>query len=56
MFPQLVAGPIVRAKDLLKQLERYKIPNALEKWNAVKLIVFGLFQKTVIADNLSFFY
>ncbi|MFT4778224.1 MAG: D-alanyl-lipoteichoic acid acyltransferase DltB (MBOAT superfamily) [Flavobacteriales bacterium] len=55
MFPQLVAGPIVRAKDMLKQLERYKTPNVLEKWNAVKLIVFGLFQKTVIADNLSFF-
>lgn len=55
MFPQLVAGPIIRAKDFLLQLSRYKVPNALEKWNAVKMIVFGLFQKMVIADNLSFF-
>lgn len=53
MFPQLVAGPIVRAKDLLIQLEKYKKPNPIEKWNATKLIVFGLFQKVVIADNLS---
>jgi D-alanyl-lipoteichoic acid acyltransferase DltB (MBOAT superfamily) len=55
MFPQLVAGPIVRAKDFLYQLNSYRIPSAIEKWNATKLICFGLFQKVVIADNLSFF-
>jgi D-alanyl-lipoteichoic acid acyltransferase DltB (MBOAT superfamily) len=55
MFPQLVAGPIIRAKDFLFQLSHYRIPNPLERWNAVKMIIFGLFQKTVIADNLSFF-
>ena len=55
MFPQLVAGPIIRAKDLLNQLTIYKNPNYLEKWNAIKLIIYGLFQKVVIADNLSFF-
>lgn len=55
MFPQLVAGPIVRASDLLSQLKRVRIPSVLEKWNAIKLIVFGFFQKVVIADNLSYF-
>lgn len=55
MFPQLVAGPIVRAKDLLSQLTKYRITNYLERWNALKLIVYGLFQKVVIADNLSNF-
>ena len=54
MFPQLVAGPIVRARDFLYQLETYKIPTSIQKWNGVKLIVYGLFQKMVIADNLSF--
>ena len=54
MFPQLVAGPIVRAKDLLKQLEGYKVPNKLQLWNGIKMVIFGLFQKMVIADNLSF--
>jgi D-alanyl-lipoteichoic acid acyltransferase DltB (MBOAT superfamily) len=55
MFPQLVAGPIVRASDFLCQLKKVRIPNALEKWNAMKMICFGLFQKVVIADNLSLF-
>lgn len=55
MFPQLVAGPIVRASDFLNQLKKVRIPNALEKWNAMKMICFGLFQKVVIADNLSLF-
>ena len=55
MFPQLVAGPIVRAKDILGQLEKKVRVNPDQKWKGIKLIVFGLFQKTVIADNLSFF-
>lgn len=53
LFPQLVAGPIVRAKDFLYQLTTYRIPNWQERWHALKMIVFGLFQKVVIADNLS---
>lgn len=55
MFPQLVAGPIIRAKDFLNQLRSYRIPTEIEKWNAFKMICFGLFQKIVLADNLSFF-
>lgn len=54
-FPQLVAGPIVRAKDFLTQLKKYRVVSSLEKWNAIKMFSFGLFQKVVIADNLSFF-
>jgi len=55
MFPQLVAGPIVRAKDFLQQLTTYRVADSLQKWNAFKLIIYGLFQKMVIADNLAFF-
>ncbi len=55
MFPQLVAGPIIRAKDLLQQLAVKRKVSHLQKWNGIKLIVFGLFQKMVIADNLAFF-
>lgn len=54
MFPQLVAGPIVRANDFLSQLKSYKIPNRTQRWNAIKMITYGLFQKVVIADNLSY--
>jgi len=55
MFPQLVAGPIIRAKDFLNQLNSYNNPSSQRIWNGIKLIVFGLFQKMVIADNLSQF-
>jgi len=54
MFPQLVAGPIVRAKDLLKQLETYKKVSSLAQWNGLKMIVYGFFRKVVIADNLAY--
>lgn len=55
MFPQLVAGPIIRAKDMLKQLVEYRKVTTIERWHAIKLIAFGFFQKVVIADNLSYF-
>ena len=55
MFPQLVAGPIVRAKDFLRQLAKVPSVNSIQIWNGIKLIVYGLFQKVVIADNLSLF-
>ena len=55
MFPQLVAGPIIRAKDLLNQLYSNRIPKKIEIWNGIRLIVFGLFQKMVIADNIAIF-
>jgi len=53
MFPQLVAGPIVRAKDILIQLSKKRESTDIQKWNGIKLFVFGLFQKTVLADNIS---
>ena len=52
MFPQLVAGPIVRAKDILIQLNRKRETSDIQKWHGIKLFVFGLFQKTVLADNI----
>jgi len=52
MFPQLVAGPIVRAKDLLYQLEQNTTISAMRIWFGLRLMVYGFFQKMVIADNL----
>jgi len=52
-FPQLVAGPIVRAKDFIPQLLKYRNTNELERWNGMKLIVTGYFKKVVIADNIA---
>jgi alginate O-acetyltransferase complex protein AlgI len=53
MFPRLLAGPIIRAKDMLVQLSTYRIPSILEKWDAIKIIIFGYFQKVVLADNIA---
>ncbi|MBT8180649.1 MAG: MBOAT family protein, partial [Eudoraea sp.] len=55
MFPQLVAGPIVRAKDFLQQLSQKREISTLTFWNGIKLILLGYFQKTVLADNLGVF-
>ncbi|WP_372371108.1 MBOAT family protein [Candidatus Uabimicrobium sp. HlEnr_7] len=53
MFPQLVAGPIVRAKDLLPQLKNDCYTSEPERWMGFRLIVYGLFKKVVVADNLA---
>ncbi len=53
LFPQLVAGPIVRAIDLLPQLERYEPVSEKQRWDGLKLIVFGFFKKVVVADTLA---
>ncbi|HBE02861.1 MAG: acyltransferase [Spirochaetes bacterium GWF1_41_5] len=50
-FPQLVAGPIVKAYDFLPQIKGKFLKDI--DWNfAVKALVTGYFLKTVIADNL----
>ncbi len=51
-FPQLVAGPIVRATEFLPELKAQRVPNQVEAGRAVQLIGRGLFKKVVIADFL----
>jgi len=53
MFPQLVAGPIVRAADLLPQLTEARSPSREQVWMGLRLIAFGLFKKTVLANNFA---
>jgi D-alanyl-lipoteichoic acid acyltransferase DltB (MBOAT superfamily) len=52
-FPHLVAGPIVRASDLLPQFDR--VPRLTREMAAhgLLLICWGLFKKTVIASELA---
>jgi alginate O-acetyltransferase complex protein AlgI len=54
-FPHLVAGPIIRAKDILGQLTQNHSVNNLQLLNGVKLCVWGFFQKMVLADNLAIY-
>lgn len=52
-FPQLVAGPIVRAADFIPQI-REKIKVSKEDFNrALLLISAGLFKKAIISDYIS---
>ena len=51
-FPQLVAGPIVRARDFLAQLATNN-RQPIQTGRATKLILGGLFKKIVIADLLA---
>ena len=51
LFPQLVAGPIVRAVDLLPKLLQLPRTSSTVQYNALKMIALGFFKKCVIADN-----
>lgn len=53
LFPQLVAGPIVRAKHLLQQLAAPPTVSWVRIWYGLRLMVYGFFQKMVLADNLA---
>jgi alginate O-acetyltransferase complex protein AlgI len=52
LFPHLVAGPIVRSRDILSQLVQNRKVSELERWNGLKLISLGFFRKVVLADNI----
>ena len=54
LFPQLVAGPIVRAVNLLPQLRKPKLLNNERLLRGVEFIVWGYFLKVVLADNVGF--
>ena len=51
-WPHLVAGPIMRARNLLRQLESFRpVISADEARYALVLIAWGLFKKLALADN-----
>ena len=52
-FPQLVAGPIERASNLLPQFAKLRTFSYARAVDGSKQILWGLFKKLVIADNCS---
>ncbi len=50
-FPQLVAGPIERATNLLPQFYKKRIFKSNQAIDGLQQILWGLFKKIVIADN-----
>lgn len=56
-FPQLIAGPIVHHREMMPQFRELHRNDRLSNDLACGLVIFsfGLFKKTVIADNMAFF-
>lgn len=52
-FPQLVAGPIVRARDFIPQIRRPLFVSDEMFGHGIFLIMSGLFKKAVISDYIS---
>ncbi|TNE88088.1 MAG: MBOAT family protein [Deltaproteobacteria bacterium] len=52
-FPQLVAGPVVRASDFLPQLDRRPVATHVHVQGAVLLFALGFFKKACVADNVA---
>ena len=52
-FPHLVAGPIVRAKEFIPQLQAPRDPRKVAVGAGVALILIGLVKKVAIADYLA---
>ena len=50
-FPQLVAGPIERATNLLPQFQKRRVFDYSTAVDGTRQILWGLFKKMVIADN-----
>lgn len=54
-FPQLVAGPIVKASEFLPQLKENRKVTLAGLESGIQIFVFGMFKKVVLADNISVF-
>lgn len=52
-FPQLVAGPIERAINLLPKISSKRTFNKSQFYEGLHLILWGLFKKVFVADNLA---
>ncbi len=52
-FPQLVAGPIVRATEFAPQIRRRPDPRLINSALALRLILAGLFKKVVVSSYLA---
>ena len=54
-FPQLVAGPIERATNLLPQFQKVRTFDFDAATHGICLLVYGLFKKMVVADTLALY-
>src|ERR1051326_4995586 len=50
-FPHLIAGPIIRARQFLRQIWSWRSPTAIVVQSGIILVVSGLIKKMVFADR-----
>ena len=55
LFPQLIAGPIVKYRDVSESLENRK-ENITDFSEGIKRFIIGLFKKVMIANNAGFIW
>ena len=55
LFPQLIAGPIVKYRDVRESLENRK-ENISDFSEGVKRFILGLFKKVMLANNIGFLW
>lgn len=54
-FPQIVAGPISRYGQLMPQIKGQRVFSACQATEGLRMLLWGVFLKAVIADRLSLF-
>ncbi len=54
-FPQLVAGPIERASNLLPQFFKKRSFNEIKATDGLRQILIGLFKKVIVADHCAMY-
>lgn len=52
-WPQLMAGPILRADEVIPQIKAERILSGVNITNGIERIIVGLFKKVVIADYIA---
>jgi D-alanyl-lipoteichoic acid acyltransferase DltB (MBOAT superfamily) len=55
-FPQLVAGPIVRASQFIPQITLPSVLNVQQAGNGLFLFCCGLFKKVILSDTIGVFW
>src|ERR1700745_722695 len=52
-FPHLIAGPIIRARQFISQIQYWRLPAAIMVQSGIILVVSGLLKKMVFADRFA---
>src|SRR5213083_3233593 len=52
-FPHLIAGPLIRARQFISQIQYWRLPAAIVVQSGIVLVLAGLIKKMVFADRFA---